>query len=615
MHHLKGNSLGKIDKMMKNNLWTKRLYEFSDKRRMQVTKIERKGKCMKKKVLAMLLSAAMIASMLVGCGGSGATQSDSSSSDAAASEDASGETADGASDDAAASDSQAANNGETVKLTGLAILHPLTQDISEMEYVKEIEAEAGVEIEWEIIRADWDQVKSTRFASGDIPDLLFNATTNADYQTYKGLFLELTPYITEELTPNIVTMFEEEPDTKALATTLEGEIYAAPKFQGKWPDTNTVMFINQQWLDNLGLEMPTTFSELKDVLIAFKEQDANGNGDASDEVPLDFNGWFGSAYSLPGAWMGGMGIQLTNQARNGYFAEGGEVKNYAVDERYKLFMKYVADLYANGVINTNAVTNDYSMFQSLSRGNEAGDAMVGVVPGWEETDKFGPELYSQYVALPPLDYDIDCEAGTYDTRWKHDFSDLNMSANRVAVKADCANPEAAMRFIDRFYDQTHSVEVLFGGIADGNLEKTGDNSYQVLDPPAEANTDPGTWKWTSTFADNGPMYIRRASEVNMPQDMTNATNERKAYADALAKATTEDMYPDMFMKYSSEDENNMALLQANIDNVINNQWAVWMVGEQDIDSTWDAYVQSVYDAGLQEVLDIRQAAFDTYLGK
>ena len=190
---------------------------------------------------------------------------------------------------------------------------------------------------------------------------------------------------------------------------------------------------------------------------------------------------------------------------------------------------------------------------------------------------------------------------------------MNMSANRVAVKADCANPEAAMRFLDRFYDQTHSVEVLFGGIPDGNLEQTGDNSYKVLDPPAEANTDAGTWKWTSTFADNGPMYIRRASDVLMAQDMQNALNERETYNDVLAKASKEDTYPQLFMKYTAEDENTMALLIANVKNIADNQWAVWMVGDQDIESTWDAYVENINAAGLQDILDIRQAAFDTYL--
>ena len=166
--------------------------------------------------------------------------------------------------------------------------------------------------------------------------------------------------------------------------------------------------------------MPTTYSELKDVLMAFKEQDANGNGDPGDEIPMDFNagannGWFNSAYSLTNL-VGSLGIQLTNWGTDAYFAEDGQIKCYAVDERYKLFMKYVADLYANGLINTNAISNDYSAFQSLSRGNEKGDALVGCVFGWEETDKFGPTLYSQYVPVPALEYDIDCEPGTYDTR-------------------------------------------------------------------------------------------------------------------------------------------------------------------------------------------------------
>ena len=45
-------------------------------------------------------------------------------------------------------------------------------------------------------------------------------------------------------------------------------------------------FLNKQWLENLKLEMPTTLDELTDVLRAFRDQDANGNGDPSDEIPL-----------------------------------------------------------------------------------------------------------------------------------------------------------------------------------------------------------------------------------------------------------------------------------------------------------------------------------------
>jgi len=566
---------------------------------------EEKNK-MKKKLISMLLCVSMVATLLAGCGGS----SESASSDSAAATDSKASEASDAKSDSA--------SGEKTKLTALFCAHPLTQDVDDMEWVSEMAEEAGVEIEWEIIRADWDTVKATRFAAGDVPDLLFNATIDSDYITYNGLFLDLAPMFSEELTPNIMAMFEEEPDTKALATTMEGKIFALPKFQGKWPATNTVMFINQEWLNAVGKEVPTTFSELKDVLMAFKEQDANGNGDPNDEIPLDYNAgtnnaWFNSAYSLTNL-MGGMGIQLTDWGTDAYFAEDEQIKCYAVDERYKLFMKYLADLYANGLINESAITNDYSAFQSLSRGNEAGEPIVGCVFGWEETDKFGPELYSQYVPVPALDYDIDCAAGTYDTRWRNDFTGLNLSSNRVCVSANCKNPEAALKFIDRFYDATHSVESLFGGVTDGCIEVTGDLSYKVLDP-LDPNTDPGTWKWTSTFADFGPMYVRRNCTIEMAQDMTFALKERETYDAVIAKATKADTYPQMFMKYSEADQNTLAMTQANINSVIDNQWSLWLTGEQDIDSTWDAYVESVYAMGLQDVLDIRQAAFDTYLGK
>ena len=557
---------------------------------------------MKKKLVALFIAAAMMAGCMAGCGNS---EGNSSTTEKSTSSANTGDTA------------ATSSSGEKTKLKALFISHSLTKDLEEMKWLQEIEEEANVDVEWEQIRADWDTVKSTRLASGDIPDIMINAVNDADITQYQGLFLTLNSLISADTTPNIQAMFDEEPDSKTLATNLDGNIYSIPKFQGKWPDTNSVMFINQQWLDDLGLEMPTTFSELKEILIAFRDKDANGNGDSSDEIPMDFNagannGWFTSAYSLP-KLIGSLGIQLTDWGTDSYFAEDGKVKSYAVDERYKLFMKYMADLYAEGLINSNAITNDYSQFQSLSRGNENGDALVGVVFGWEETDKFGPTLHSQYEPVPPLEYDIDCEPGTYEALWSYDFNVLNYASNRVVVSSKCADPEAAMRFVDRFYDPTVSVEVLFGGISDGCLEKTGDDSFKVLDP-LDPDTDSGTWKWTSSMADNGPMYIRRSTEIEFAKDMTYALEERSVYEEALSKAGQPDNnYPQMFMKYSQEDQNNMAMAQANINNIIDNQWSLWLTGQADVDSTWDSYVKSVEAAGLPQVLEIRQKAFDTYL--
>lgn len=52
--------------------------------------------------------------------------------------------------------------------------------------------------------------------------------------------------------------------------------------------------------------------------------------------------------------------------------------------------------------------------------------------------------------------------------------------------------------------------------------------------------------------------------------------------------------------------------QTNINNITGPKWAEWIT-EGGIEEEWDAYVESVYAAGLQQNLDIRQAAFEKYL--
>ena len=64
-------------------------------------------------------------------------------------------------------------------------------------------------------------------------------------------------------------------------TTPNGNIYSLPNVDG-----SLHVQYNMKWLDNLGLEMPTTTEEFYQVMKAFKEQDANGNGDLNDEIPL-----------------------------------------------------------------------------------------------------------------------------------------------------------------------------------------------------------------------------------------------------------------------------------------------------------------------------------------
>ena len=64
-----------------------------------------------------------------------------------------------------------------------------------------------------------------------------------------------------------------------MVTNPDGHIYSLPKKLPMRPIVGNQLFINKKWLDNLGLKMPETYDDLVTVLQAFKDKDANGNGD------------------------------------------------------------------------------------------------------------------------------------------------------------------------------------------------------------------------------------------------------------------------------------------------------------------------------------------------
>jgi len=497
-------------------------------------------------------------------------------------------------------------SGENVKLSALISKHSLTKDLNEMEWLNILEEDNGVAVEWQQITADWDQKKSVMFASGDIPDILVKATSTTDFATYYGLFEDFKPYIDASEMPNIAKMFEEHPELRALCTDENGAIYGLPNYRSIWPRTNRVLYINQTWLDNLGLQLPTTMDELEEVMIAFRDGDPNGNGSTTDEIPLDFSGF-------PTFMLACFGVPLMNES-DGYYVEDGTVKNYRVDERYKTFMIWLQKLYSQGLINEEVITQDYSKFQSLARG-EGTTALVGVTLGWESGDRFGTEVADQYVPLPALKPHEDSNES--EVYWGYYYDNNSVSVATVAMSAKCINKAAAVKFIDAFYADEIGIQVLFGGMndVDNCIRNNGDGTYTVL-PPADASIDAGTWKWTNSFADYSPFYIPddMIDRLTMGEDMQRVLLERESLEATLdMMEETCESYPAKFINYTADDNSNLAMTQANIKNTVDQTYATWLTDStRNIEEEWDAYVQSVYDIGLSKNLEIRQNAYEKY---
>ena len=126
----------------------------------------------------------------------------------------------------------------------------------------------------------YNEQLNLKIAAGEMPDM-FNPNGMETQLITSGALLDLTPYL-ETYAPNLYNLIGEEvwASVRANDPTGEGKIWYIPQvIYGR----NAPM-IRKDWLDNLGLEMPTTQSEMVEVLKAFRDQDPNGNGIA-DELP------------------------------------------------------------------------------------------------------------------------------------------------------------------------------------------------------------------------------------------------------------------------------------------------------------------------------------------
>lgn len=145
---------------------------------------------------------------------------------------------------------------------------------------KEIEkaTNSKLKIEWVSSNNYGDKFNVT-LASGDIPDLIlvgdpFNPVfRNAAQQ---GAFWDVSPYIKDY--PNLSAKIA---DVAWELTKINGGNFGVPRPRPSEGDT--FLIIRKDWLDNVGMEPPTTSEELYEVMKAFVEQDPDGNN-ANDTV-------------------------------------------------------------------------------------------------------------------------------------------------------------------------------------------------------------------------------------------------------------------------------------------------------------------------------------------
>lgn len=536
-----------------------------------------------KRGLSVALAAAMAVGALAGCGGGG----DSSSSSA---------------------ESTASGDDSVTKFTIATVRWTDTwpTDFLESGIMKELEEKHNIDIEWDIYYySDWSEQKSLLLASGDLPDAFLgsNALNASDMSQNKANFVELSDYINEDTMPNLTAIMEEDTEMRAICTDRDGNIYSLPKKLGIRPEVDGyVFYINKEWLDNLGLEVPTTYQELETVLEAFATQDADGDGDATNEI-----GYTNSAASnlLSGDLRNILRPfgTMVSRADNYMGIDGdGNAVFMPIQENYKEAVQWMHGLWEKGILDPEYFTQDASMVTSKIQAD--GGSQVGLITGWTADAVAGVNT-DQFVLLEALE-------GPDGNRYVENASNyLDISDRELVVTKECEDVEKLLAWADEFYDDVVALQTQYGSISDGCITDNGDGTYTVNEPEDGSSLD--TSAWSNSLRDFGPKYMHEDfyDKVTLPSDQGDGIKMQED--EVNAKYVTDDTnvgYP--MVQYTDEETSQLTTLGTDIYQYVEAQYAHWVV-DGGIEDEWDAYLDQLDAMGVQDLISIQESAYDAYL--
>jgi putative aldouronate transport system substrate-binding protein len=478
---------------------------------------------------------------------------------------------------------------EKITLTFVSPQAPLAPKYSEMEIFKELEELTNVKIEWNNIPDQgYQEKKNLMLASGDLPDAFYSAKfTDLDIVKYgeSGTLIPLEGLI-EKYAPNIQKLFERRPDLKSMVTAPDGHIYTLPRAEeAGLAAVPNFTSINKAWLDKLGLEMPTTIDELHDVLVAFKEQDPNGNG-KQDEIPLSFmyNFWTGNF----GDMLAAFNIPDNIDHR---IVRDGKVIYTAAQPEYKEAIDYYHQWVKEGLIDTESFIQDVPQY--FAKGSSE---KYGTYIWWETTEVVGADLADDYVLLPPLE-----GPNGHTVVGRSNYSDYSRA--EFAITSANEHPEVTMRWVDELYAPKMSAQINWGPI--GTIFEEKDGMLKIKEQPKDVVVG----ELRQKVAPNGPLAILKEDFENVVEMEPRAKQRLQDLQNVYGPYLEEENYPQIF--FSPEELEEVNQIEVEIKEFVNQKQAQWLM-DGGVNEEWDGYVKQLEDMGLSRLIEIYQAGLDRF---
>lgn len=403
-----------------------------------------------------------------------------------------------------------------------------------------------------------------------------------------GVIIPLNDVI-DQYCPNLKAYLEANPEIDKMVKTDDGTYYCFPFIRGgDLLLTSTGLVVRQDWLDELGLEVPTTIDEWETALTAFKDE----KGAAA---PFTYQ------YSSGGLTNNNPFAYAFGVTRNFYLDDNGEIVFGAVQEGYKEYLQLMNKWMNAGLIDVDLLTLTGDQVTAKITNGTAGASFGYCGSGmgnWTTAGQATDANYNLVAApYPTLEEGAKPEMGQRDNNY--------IGTGSAAISTSCENVELAARLLDFAYSEEGRLLYNFGEEGTSYTVEAGEPKFtdHVLNNPDLSVTHAMAGYIRANY--NGP-FVQDEAYAQQYYALDTQKEALKIWSDTnMAKHVVPPVTA------TADESKEMSQIMNEINTFRDEYTIKFILGTADF-SEWDTYVDEIYNMGLDRVLEIQNGALARY---
>lgn len=463
-------------------------------------------------------------------------------------------------------------------------------DLSENLYYQTAAERTGVTIDFQLASPDTQTENfQLMIAGGDYTDLIGSEGTGYSGGVERGVeddvYVNLLDY--EEYAPHYFELVRRDGYDYNKLLTDSGYMAGFAIVYTEDQPLNQGWMIRQDWLDEQGLESPTTYDQLHDVMVNFR--------DTYDCTPIALTGFTLSSLS-PGFEAYG---EVSSMAVPVY-VDGGEVKFAWTQDSYKDYIQLMHDWYDEGLIDADELVNNAPF------PNE--DKIITDKRGLWKVERDNMVYYRDQSSNP----DFRAVAIQYPTKNEGDVSHfkeltMNLATPALFLTTDCEDIPLLMQWVDYRYSAEGATLANYGTEGytfeydeDGRPQFT----EQVTDNPEGM---------TSSLAMN--VYTLWRCEClydSYRMDSTFTDDQREAPEIWATNSDGEKTMPSVSL--TAQEGEEASRIYSDIYTYGAEHITKFITGDEDM-AEYDSFVEQINSMECDTLVGIYQDAYDRYISR